>query len=130
MVTLDQAKQYLASVGVTLPDVMLQILVDQANSIEECLSLHYSPSVATLIQLYLLGLLGLASGDKYVSSETAPSGASRSYRYMSSADRWTSLSRLLAKLDPYNCSGALVPPSPFAVSFGFVKSFRGGCGHE
>lgn len=88
MVTIEQAKEYLDSVGITLPDFILQALVDQANSIQDCLDSHYPASTALLIQLYLIGLMGLAQGDKYISSQTAPSGASRSFRYHSFADRW------------------------------------------
>lgn len=81
MVTLEQAKEYLESQGITIPDFVLQALVDQANSIQECLDAHYPASTALLIQLYLLALMGLGQGDKYISSQTAPSGASRSFRY-------------------------------------------------
>ena len=56
MVTLEQAKEYLESQGITIPDFVLQALVDQANSIQECLDAHYPASTALLIQLYLLAL--------------------------------------------------------------------------
>ncbi|WP_425134594.1 DUF7370 family protein, partial [Enterobacter hormaechei] len=59
MVTLEQAKEYLESQGITIPDFVLQALVDQANSIQECLDAHYPKSTALLIQLYLLALMGL-----------------------------------------------------------------------
>ena len=71
MVTLEQAKEYLRA-GITIPDFVLQALVDRANSIQECLDAHYPASVALLIQLYLLALMGLAQGDKYISSQTGP----------------------------------------------------------
>jgi hypothetical protein len=72
MVTLEQAKEYLESQGITIPDFVLQALVDQANSIQECLDAHYPTSTALLIQLYLLALMGLGQGDKYISSQTGP----------------------------------------------------------
>jgi hypothetical protein len=72
MVTLEQAKEYLESQGITIPDFVLQALVDQANSIQECLDAHYPASTALLIQLYLLALMGLGQGDKYISSQTGP----------------------------------------------------------
>ncbi len=95
MVTLEQAKEYLESQGITIPDFVLQALVDQANSIQECLDAHYPASTALLIQLYLLALMGLGQGDKYISSQTAPSGASRSFRYQSFTDRWKASVNLL-----------------------------------
>jgi hypothetical protein len=83
MVTLEQAKEYLESQGITIPDFVLQALVDQANSIQECLDAHYPASTALLIQLYLLALMGLGQGDKYISARRrrvvrrARSGTSR-----------------------------------------------------
>lgn len=83
MITTEQAKEYLESVGITLPDFILQAIVEQANSIQECLDAHYPPATALLIQSYLLGLMALGQGDRYISSQTAPNGASRSFRYQS-----------------------------------------------
>ncbi|EJG6241149.1 hypothetical protein NAD65_004486, partial [Salmonella enterica] len=59
MITTEQAKEYLESVGITLPDFILQAIVEQANSIQECLDAHYPPATALLIQTYLLGLMAL-----------------------------------------------------------------------
>ncbi|MCM7424151.1 hypothetical protein M8S09_08775 [Enterobacter chengduensis] len=49
MVTLEQAKEYLQSQGITIPDFMLQALVDDVNSIQECLDAHYPASKALAI---------------------------------------------------------------------------------
>lgn len=67
MITTEQAKEYLESVGITLPDFILQAIVEQANSIQECLDAHYPPATALLIQSYLLGLMALGQGDRYIS---------------------------------------------------------------
>ena len=64
MVTLEKAKEYLQSQGINLPDFMLQSLVDDVNSIQECLDSHYPASKALAIQMYLLALMGLGQGDK------------------------------------------------------------------
>ncbi len=66
MITTEQAKEYLESVGITLPDFILQAIVEQANSIQECLDAHYPPATALLIQTYLLGLMALGQGDRYI----------------------------------------------------------------
>ena len=127
MLTIEQAKEYLESVGVELPDFILQALVDQVNSIQECLDEHYPASTALLIQCYLLGLMGLGQGDKYISSLTAPSGASRSFRYQSFADRWNSSVSLLRGLDIYGCATDLIPPNPNNKAFAGIWIGRGGC---
>lgn len=128
MVTIEEATEYLSSVGIELPNFVLQALVDQANSIQECLDAHYPASTALLIQLYLLALMGLGQGDKYISSQTAPSGASRSFRYQSFTDRWKASVNLLRGLDKYGCATALIPADPTATpAFAGIWIGKVGC---
>ncbi|EDW7942230.1 hypothetical protein BHY05_001933 [Salmonella enterica subsp. enterica serovar Ruiru] len=128
MITTEQAREYLKSVGITLPDFILDALVEQANSIQECLDAHYSPATALLIQSYLLGLMALGQGDKYVSSHTAPSGASESFRYQALSDRWKGSLNLLRGLDKYGCANSLIPADPTATpAFAGIWIGRGGC---
>lgn len=128
MITTDQAKEYLKSVGITLPDFILEALVEQANSIQECLDAHYSPATALLIQSYLLGMMAMGQGDKYVSSHTAPSGASESFRFQSFSDRWKGSLNLLRGLDKYGCANSLIPADPTATpAFAGIWIGKGGC---
>ncbi|MCO7368077.1 DUF7370 family protein [Enterobacter hormaechei] len=127
MITTVQAKEYLKSVGITLPDFILQALLEQAGSIQECLDAHYPPATALLIQSYLLGLMALGQGDKYISSQTGPNGASRSFRYLSFADRWKASLGLLRGLDKYGCATSLIPPDPTNTAFAGIWIARGGC---
>ncbi|ENR6204317.1 MULTISPECIES: DUF7370 family protein [Serratia] len=127
MVTKEKAKEYLDSQGITLPDFVLDALVEQVNSIQECLDANYPASTALLIQLYLLGLMGLGQGDKYISSQTAPSGASRSFRYQSFSDRWKGALNLLRGLDKKGCATGLIPPDPTNKAFAGVWIGKGGC---
>jgi hypothetical protein len=127
MVTKEKAKEYLESQGITLPDFVLDALVEQVNSIQECLDANYPASTALLIQLYLLGLMGLGQGDKYISSQTAPSGASRSFRYQSFSDRWKGALNLLRGLDKKGCATSLIPPDPTNKAFAGVWIGKGGC---
>ncbi|MFM9867049.1 DUF7370 family protein [Achromobacter xylosoxidans] len=129
MVTIDQAKQYLEGQGIVLPDFVLAALVDQANSIQECLDVHYTPATALLIQLYLLALMGLGQGDRYISSQTAPSGAARSFRYQGFADRWSGTLSLLRGLDKFGCASELIPANPTKKAFAGMWIAKGGC-HE
>ncbi|HHZ6815502.1 TPA: DUF7370 family protein [Citrobacter freundii] len=127
MVTLEQAREYLQSQGITIPDFMLQALVDDVNSIQECLDAHYPASKALAIQMYLLALMGLGQGDKYISSQTAPNGASRSFRYQSFADRWKGALALLRGADKHGCANDLIPPDPTNTAFAGIWIARGGC---
>ncbi|EMA8097767.1 hypothetical protein U5C36_003379 [Enterobacter hormaechei] len=127
MVTLEQAKGYLQSQGVSIPDFVLQALVDQANSIQECLDAHYPASTSLLIQLYLLSLMGLAQGDKYISSQTGPNGASRSFRCQSFPDRWRGALALLRVTDKHGCANDLIPPDPTNTAFAGIWIGKAGC---
>lgn len=126
MLDLEQAKAYLQSVGVSLPDFLLEALLEQVNTATECLNANGVPlAQQTLILSYLLGLMGLAQGDRYVTSERAPSGAARSYRYLSMSERWRALLGLLRNLDKYGCTEPLIPPEPGAAR-AMLLSVRGG----
>ncbi|SAD06737.1 gp11 [Enterobacter hormaechei] len=127
MITTVQAKEYLESVGITLPDFILQALLEQAGSIQECLDAHYPPATALLIQSYLLGLMALGQGDKYISSQTAPNGASRSFRYQSFPDRWKGALALLRVTDKHGCANDLIPPDPTNTAFAGIWIGKGGC---
>lgn len=116
MPTLDEVRQYLASIGVTVPDFMLELMLGQLAVIQPCLAEHYPEATQKLIALYLFGLMGVAQGDKYVSSQTAPSGASQSFRYRSYADAFKAARSLLSRFDPYGCTDPLAPVDPDAVN--------------
>lgn len=127
MVTAEQAQQYLRSQGIELPDFILAALVEQANSIQDCLDANYTPATALLIQMYLLALMGLGQGTQYLASQTAPSGASRSFRHLSFADRWKGALALLRSLDKHGCADGLIPPDPTATAHAGLWVAKGGC---
>lgn len=127
MLTLDQAKEYLESIGIDLPDFLLELLFNRVSSIDECLAEHYDDATADMIKLYLLTLLSVSNGDRYVSSQTAPSGASQSFRYKTLDERWTGTYNLLSALDPYGCATPLIPPSPVEKAHAGVWIGTGGC---
>lgn len=126
MITTEQAREYLDTVGVAMPDFILAALVEQANTISDCLNEHYTPAVALLIQSYLLGLMALGQGDRYVSSQSAPSGASQSFRFQSFADRWKGLLGLLRALDTHGCAAHLIPADPTTTAHGGIWIGKGG----
>lgn len=126
MITADQAREYFSSIGINLPDFMVELLLDQLDEVSPCIDANYSQATATLIYLYLIGLMASAQGDKYISSQTAPSGASQSFRYRSMADAYKGQLSLLRNLDKYGCANSLIPADPTAVSGGIWVG-KGGC---
>jgi hypothetical protein len=126
MPTLIQVQEYLASIGITLPDFIVQAMLDDAAAIQPCLDgAGYSASTQLLIYLYLLALGGIVSGDRYISSQTAPSGASQSFRYNSMVDKYRSTLSALRALDKSGCTDSLIPAEPGASAGLWVS--KGGC---
>lgn len=119
MITQDQAREYLASIGITLPGFMLTLLLGRVATIEPCLEANYDESTAALIQLYVIGLMGIVQGDRYVTSQTAPSGASQSFRFGTLSERYRAALSLLNNLDTSGCASSIVPaePGPSAALF-------------
>ncbi|MEY0133575.1 hypothetical protein AB7V66_20610 [Providencia rettgeri] len=127
MITKEQIKEDLAAQGISLPEFILDAFVEQANSIQECLDNHYSSATAILIQSCLISLMALSKGDKYISSQSAPNGASRSFRYQSFGDRWKAATSLLRGLDKYGCANELIPPDPTQTAHAGLWIAKGGC---
>ena len=128
MPTIEQLQEYLASIGVPIPPTfILQPWLDTVAIIQPCLDgAGYPASTQLLIYLYALGMFGFVNGDKYISSQTAPSGASQSFRYKSFTDGYRSLRSLLNALDTSGCTSSVVPPEPGA-SAGLWVSTGGKC---
>lgn len=130
MPTIDELRTYLATLGITPPDFMLEAWLEAIADMHACLAEHYNPGVAKLIALYALGLYGVAAGDRYVTSQSAPSGASRSYKYATLADRWKAQTSLLNQFDKYGCAAPFLPADPTANTIMAMvgrPSRRGGC---
>lgn len=120
--------EYLAGIGIVLPECVTRALIATVDSIDNCLAqAGYPPHIALQIKLYLLALLAMAQGDRYVSSQTAPSGASRSFRFRDDGLRYRNMANMLRMLDPHGCTYGLVPPDPTKSKRGGIWTARGGC---
>lgn len=127
--TLAASKEWLASLGLTIPDIVLQLLVDQINEADECLTANgVSPGTALLMKYYMLALLGVTQGNKYVTQERAPSGASRSYAFGTLSDGYKQYYNSLIKLDKFGCFTDMIPDDPTAANCAFfIGKPNGGC---
>ena len=111
--TVEDATEYLAAMGIALPAIIVRAVVGKINSVDPCLEgAGYDDDTVTLIKLGLLGLLGLTTPARNISSQTAPNGASQSFRYGSIGDQYRSLLNGLAALDTSGCTDALIPADP------------------
>lgn len=128
MPTLDQIKEFYASIGVPAPpDFVILAWMDIVSAIQPCLDgAGYSEAVQLMIYLYTLSLYGIVSGDKYISSQTAPSGASQSFRYNNLQDKYRGMLNSLRMLDTSGCTDSVIPAEPGA-SAGLWVSTGGKC---
>jgi len=78
------------------------------DSITECLELNYPDDECrqSAILLYAALLLSTSTSGRYVTSQSAPSGASQSFAY--GTKPWSTLYSQMRLLDPAGCTGDLV----------------------
>lgn len=124
--TLDEAKQVLEGMGVEPPEFIIQGWLDLFATVQDCLDAHYTEATQKLLLASLIGLYGLSGGGRYVSSQTAPSGASQSFRYGDFKVMWKSTLGQLRLLDTHGCLTKLIPANPSAGN-AFLGVGKGGC---
>lgn len=119
MISLEQAKAYLAELGYEIPDAILGCLITTAERIQDCLDANgYPACTQDLIYYYLVGMLAISNGARRIKSQAAPNGASRSFDYP--ADQLKQLRQMLRVLDPAGCSTSLQPADPNSAAAMFI----------
>ena len=83
LINKSEIKSFIDELGVSIPDSMLELLIQQVSKHEACL-LQYGEVTAKLLALYSIARLASLSGARKIASQSAPSGASRSFNYDSS----------------------------------------------
>lgn len=132
MTTKEDLIAFLAWRGIPKPpDFFLDMILAQVEQINECMEKNNYPQAdQNMLRLYLAAMLINAGTDKQVSSHSAPSGASQSFRLKGVAEHYRALLGLLRPLDPAGCAVGLIPPSPEKMVFGGLYVSAGGCSHE
>lgn len=127
MLTIQQAQQYLSSIGLAPPEPIVMAWLSLFDSIQDCLDASgYDGATQVLILSYLIGLYGLSGGNMYISSQSAPSGASRSFRFAELRNAWKGHLNMLRMLDTAGCTNSLIPAAPDKKSAAFIV-VKGGC---
>lgn len=121
-ITLEDVKPLMAELGFTVPDAVLQLLIEQVSAASACMDgAGYSESLQKLLLIYAAARLAALSGARKISSQSAPSGASRSFTYDSAGT--DHLYKQILSWDTNGCLGGL----PIAGnSVGFFDVI-GGC---
>lgn len=115
MITSTQAAQYLDSVlGISVPAFLIALAIEKAESKEQALAQSgYTETDQTLIFLMTVALIAAAGDPRRLSSQGAPSGASRSFKY--AGGDLAQLRAALSALDTKGIMADLVGPDPFAA---------------
>ncbi|CNJ80089.1 Uncharacterised protein [Yersinia intermedia] len=121
-ITAAQVKQQLSALGYTIPDFMIDAYLCKLDGISQCLeAAGYDECDLMLIQVYAVTLMAVTAFNQRIKSQSALSGAGRSFDY--SGDIKTMRNSLVA-LDTAGCTGSL--PIDIGVSVGFFDVV-GGC---
>lgn len=121
-ITLDDVKPLMAELGFTVPDAVLQLLIDQVSAAATCMDgAGYTEGLQKLLLIYAVARMAALSGARKLSSQSAPSGASRSFAYDSAGT--DHLYSQILSWDKNGCLGGL-PLSGVSVGFFDVV---GGC---
>lgn len=98
----------LAARGVTMSTIEAVSVLCLLDSIIECLEMNYPGDECrqTAILFYAALLLSTSTSGRYLTSHSAPSGASESFAYGSKP--WSSLYNQMRLLDKAGCTGDLV----------------------
>lgn len=120
MITVEQIKEHIATQGLTASDLVIGAIAERVNSINDCLDGAYSENNILLIQLCLATILLISQGGQQISSQSSPSGASRSFKLTDLSEVQRSQIILLKSLDTKGCSEHLIPEEKTSG----VKFFR------
>lgn len=106
--TTDELIAALASRGVSFSLIEATGILCLLDSITECLELNYPGDECrqSAILLYAAILLSTSTSGRYITSQSAPSGASQSFAY--GTKPWSTLYNQMRMLDPAGCTGDLV----------------------
>jgi len=112
VITAAQAQSYLdQALGVGVPAFLVELAITKVATAEAAMdAAGYSETDKTLIQLIAVTLIASLGAPRRITSQHAPSGASRSFQY--GKGDLTALYRLLASLDTAGTVTGLVPPDP------------------
>lgn len=123
-ITAADVQAFLGELGYAIPDSLLTPILCVVNKIIPCLDgAGYDDCTSQLILMYAAALMATSSGARRIKSQSAPSGASRSFDYGTDSITW--LRDSLAKLDTSGCTSDLPISAGSGVGLFLVV---GGCG--
>ncbi|WP_419792560.1 DUF7370 family protein [Serratia fonticola] len=115
-ITAADVQAFLGELGYSIPSALLTPILCVVNGILPCMDgAGYDDCTQTLILLYAAALMSASSGARKIKSQSAPSGASRSFEYGDDSIVW--LRNSLAQLDTNGCTADLPISAGNSVGF-------------
>lgn len=120
MITSTQATQYLdQALGVSVPAFIIEAVVQKVEAAETAMiAAGYGDSDMVLMQCRAVAIIAAAGSPRRVTSQGAPSGASRGFKY--NDKDLSALRRALAALDTAGILIPLIGPDPAAATLFMV----------
>ncbi|MEJ4044561.1 DUF7370 family protein [Erwinia sp. SLM-02] len=120
-ITAAQVKQQLSALGYTVPDFMIDAYLCKLEGINACLeAAGYDDCDLILIRVYAVTLMAVTAFGQRIKSQSAPSGASRSFDYSGDIKN---MRNTLVALDKTGCTSGL--PIDVGSSVGFFDVVGG-----
>lgn len=105
-ITPEAVNAFLAELGYSIPNSVLMPIICRVDSIDDCMDgAGYDDCTKELIKLYAAALMAASSGARKIKSQSAPSGASRSFEYGDDSITW--LRDSLRAMDTEGCTDDL-----------------------
>lgn len=131
MPTLEEVQSWLKGQGFAVPAFVVVMWLELLSEKVDCMqAAGYAPGAVKLAMLHSLALFGLASGNRYISSQSAPNGASRGFKIKDAGEAWRGHLHMLRTFDPAGCLEPVLPDSPEKEKRAALFVGIGGCYHD
>lgn len=124
---LYQAKQYLAGMGLSIPDFEIEDIIAEIDEKKECLESNYPDYVIRRIYRYLLAMIASVQISQYISNRGLSGGLYQGFTYKGANDLYNGQLALLKSIDTSGCVDSVIPSSPFKKAKAFIMTVTGGC---
>jgi len=114
--TITSADFYAAMPGYAdCPSVIVDLHIESVDSVDECLDANYPTGTIKLLKYYYIAMMCSATsgGQKQITSQRAPSGASQGFSYYDPKSELT-LKNAINTLDTAGCLSSMIVGEQFA----------------
>lgn len=119
VITVEQVREFMGSDYADVPTSTIETYICLVNKIDSCLDSNYPDDDCTqnAIKLNAIGHFTALGAGRVIKSQSAPSGASRSFEYMNKLEglKMTAQGRILEMVDTASCFTNLFPSGSFGV---------------